>query len=211
MQLVFCSISCWDAHQADARHRDAGAEEAKSPSAAAWAREIEQEERRKADSKEGEAKVEMRRVTGQGALDILVVGSRYKDYIRDRAQMSTADRALGFLSDHLRKLCDQAIEAAGKDGRRTVLDRDVTPLVTRGAASLATGATDPDDKTDEVLIVTSKLKAYVKARSGMNTSDAVAPVLSAHLRRLARQAIRHAGTDDRKTVLDRDFAAALSR
>src|SRR4029078_8219749 len=104
MQLVFCSLSCWDAHQADARHRDAGAEETKSPSAAAWARELA--ERQKADAKDDDAKGEMRRVTGQAAPDLLAVASKLKEYIQNRAQMSTADRVLGFLSDHLRKLCD---------------------------------------------------------------------------------------------------------
>jgi histone H3/H4 len=211
MTLVFCSVSCWDAHQADARHRDAGAEEARSPSAAAWAKESALEKARTSAKNDASGPVEMHRVTGAASLDSLVIGTKLKDYIQTRAGMSTADRCLGLLSDHLRKLCDRAIEAAGKDGRRTVMDRDVVPLLGRGLESLATGAGDPDDRVDDVLIVTSKLKAYVKARSGMNTSDGVPLVLSAHVRRLARQAIRQAGTDDRKTVLDRDFAQALAR
>ena len=57
----------------------------------------------------------------------------------------------------------------------------------------------------EVLVVVSKLKAYVRARSGMNTSDAVAEVLSDRLRRLCDEAIRRAQNDGRKTVLERDF------
>ncbi len=61
----------------------------------------------------------------------------------------------------------------------------------------------------DVLVVVSKLKRYVKARSGMNTSDQVTGVLSDHLRDLCRQAIRQAAQDGRKTVLDRDFARAL--
>jgi histone H3/H4 len=211
MTLVFCSVPCWDAHQADARHRDAGAEEARSPSAAQWAREVAEEKQKNAARNETPGPVEMQRVTGAASLDTLVIGTKLKDYIRARAGMSTSDRCLGLLSDHLRKLCDRAIEAAGREGRRTVMDRDVVPLVARGLESLATGAGDPDDKIDDVIIVTSKLKAYVKARSGMNTSDSVPLVLSTHVRRLARQAIRRAGTDDRKTVLDRDFTEALTR
>ena len=58
---------------------------------------------------------------------------------------------------------------------------------------------------EEVLVVVSKLKAYVKARSGMNTSDAVADVLSDRLRRLCDEAIRRAERDGRKTVMERDF------
>ena len=58
---------------------------------------------------------------------------------------------------------------------------------------------------EDVLVVVSKLKAYVKARSGMNTSDAVAEVLSDRLRRMCDEAIRRAGADGRKTVMERDF------
>jgi histone H3/H4 len=66
-----------------------------------------------------------------------------------------------------------------------------------------------DGLPKDVLIVVSKLKAYVKARSGMSTSDGVFDVLSAHLRKLCDEAITHAGTAGRKTVMDRDFEAIL--
>ena len=66
-----------------------------------------------------------------------------------------------------------------------------------------------DGLPKDVLVVVSKLKAYVKARSGMSTSDGAIDVLSAHLRKLCDQAIRHAGTAGRKTVMDRDFEAIL--
>jgi hypothetical protein len=56
----------------------------------------------------------------------------------------------------------------------------------------------------DILIVVSKLKKYIKDRSGMNCSDAVAEVLSDHVRALADEAIRATGRDERKTVLDRD-------
>ena len=62
-----------------------------------------------------------------------------------------------------------------------------------------------DDAPQDVLVVVSKLKAYVKARSGMNTSDGVTDVLSAKLRKLCDAAIEVAQADGRKTVLDRDF------
>jgi hypothetical protein len=65
------------------------------------------------------------------------------------------------------------------------------------------GTSAGDD--DEVLVVVSKLKKYIRDRSGMNTSDTAMPVLSTHLRTLARQAIQHATEEGRKTVMDRDF------
>lgn len=60
------------------------------------------------------------------------------------------------------------------------------------------------DESD-ILVVVSKLKKYVRERSGMNTSDAVAVGLSDHLRAICDQAIRTAASDGRKTVLDRDI------
>jgi histone H3/H4 len=204
---VFCSVSCWDAHQADARHRDAGAEHASAPSSSEWRREQDEERRRTAEPDPRELSAELKSVRGAAGHDVLVVASRLKDYLRERADMGTSDRVFDVLSGHLRQLLDRAIEGAARDGRRTVMDRDVLPLVSRGQESLATGTRDPDDRPDEVLVVVSKLKQYVKARSGMNTSDAVAIVLSAHVRRIARQAIRHAIAHDRKTVMDRDFVA----
>ncbi len=61
------------------------------------------------------------------------------------------------------------------------------------------------DLPEDILIVVSKLKKYIRARSGMNTSDTVLHKLSDHLRHIADQAIRNAGEDGRKTVLDRDI------
>jgi histone H3/H4 len=60
----------------------------------------------------------------------------------------------------------------------------------------------------EVLIVVSKLKNYIRAKSGMNTSANVADALSALIRVECDKAIERAKNDGRKTVMDRDFASA---
>jgi hypothetical protein len=73
------------------------------------------------------------------------------------------------------------------------------------------GAPSSDPLPDDVLVVVSKLKAYVKARGGMNTSDTVIDVLSRHLRSVCNMAIAHAAADNRKTVMDRDFEAVLKK
>lgn len=57
----------------------------------------------------------------------------------------------------------------------------------------------------DVLVVVSKLKAYIRARSGMNTSDAVSEVLSDALRALCDRAIQNARREGRMTVMERDF------
>jgi len=58
----------------------------------------------------------------------------------------------------------------------------------------------------ETLVVASKLKAYIREKSGMNTSSAVIDAVSDKLRMLCDQAIDNAKRDGRKTVMDRDFA-----
>jgi hypothetical protein len=68
----------------------------------------------------------------------------------------------------------------------------------------STGMQLNDVVDTDILIVVSKLKKYIKDRSGMNCSDAVAEVLSDHVRALCDDSIRAAGRDERKTVLDRD-------
>jgi len=67
-------------------------------------------------------------------------------------------------------------------------------------------ALNESDLPRDVLIVASKLKQYIRARSGMNTSDGVMKALSDIVRHLCDQAIRNAAADERKTVMDRDFS-----
>jgi hypothetical protein len=57
----------------------------------------------------------------------------------------------------------------------------------------------------DILVVASKLKAYIRARSGMNTSDGVMDALSDIVRELCDAAVQRAAQDGRKTVMDRDF------
>ena len=57
----------------------------------------------------------------------------------------------------------------------------------------------------EVLVVASKVKKYIKAKSGMNTSASVMEALTAIIERECEKAIASADSDKRKTVMDRDF------
>jgi histone H3/H4 len=57
----------------------------------------------------------------------------------------------------------------------------------------------------EVLVVQSKIKKYIKAKSGMSTSGAVAKHLSGLIASMCDQAMDAAATAKRKTVMDRDF------
>jgi hypothetical protein len=57
----------------------------------------------------------------------------------------------------------------------------------------------------DILIVASKLKDYIRARSDMNTSATVMDILSDIVRNECDKAIESARQEGRKTVLDRDF------
>lgn len=58
---------------------------------------------------------------------------------------------------------------------------------------------------EDILVVVSKLKVYVRSKAGMNTSGNVAPKISDIIRTLCDRAIENAKNDGRKTVMDRDF------
>ncbi len=56
--------------------------------------------------------------------EVLVVVSKVKDYIRKQSEMNTAGSVAPKISDLIRKLCDDAIASARKDGRKTVMEKD---------------------------------------------------------------------------------------
>jgi len=123
----FCSVECWDAHVPVMRHRDAWAEERRSPTEAEWQRE------KAAEDDEPPRPAPVPRPQGGAAAtladeglprDVLVVVSKLKAYIRARSGMNTSDTVLDVISDQIRRLCDEGIKNAAADGRKTVLDRD---------------------------------------------------------------------------------------
>ncbi|MGD2124475.1 MAG: hypothetical protein PVG99_00255 [Desulfobacteraceae bacterium] len=63
-------------------------------------------------------------MSSHGEKEVLVVVSKLKKYIRSVSGMNTAGNVAPALSDTIRNLCDQAIEKAKADGRKTVMDRD---------------------------------------------------------------------------------------
>ncbi len=66
-------------------------------------------------------------------------------------------------------------------------------------------STRPSLTEDEILIVVSKLKNYIRDKSEMNTAGDVSEILSHMIRRLCDEAIHNARQDGRKTVMARDF------
>lgn len=125
----FCSVECWDAHVPVMRHRDAWAEERRSPTEVEWRREKEAEEKEEAVTPRPAASPRPEpapaKLVEEGLPhDVLVVVSKLKAYIRARSGMNTSDTVLEVLSDRLRRICDEGIQNAAADGRKTVMDRD---------------------------------------------------------------------------------------
>lgn len=62
-----------------------------------------------------------------------------------------------------------------------------------------------ETKGDEVIVVVTKVKAYIRERWGLNTSGAVMEILSDFVRKNCDQAIETAKQSGRQTVMDRDL------
>jgi hypothetical protein len=134
--MYFCTVPCFEAHLPMMRHRDAWAEEATAPTRAKWEAEQRDAEQREAEGAEAKEKPVMtRRIVPSAASsssadnsptddEILVVISKLKKYIKDRSGMNASDAIAVVLSNQLCRMCNGAIERAGRDGRKTVLDRD---------------------------------------------------------------------------------------
>ncbi len=110
-KLSFCSVDCWDLHNPVMNHKNAWAEEMRSP---------------KKGEEEGR-KIRMISSPKQKAeenFEILIVASKLKDYIKNKYDMNTSASVMDVLSHKVRELTDQAAENARIEGRKTIMDRD---------------------------------------------------------------------------------------
>lgn len=123
---VFCSVPCFETHLPGARHRDAGAVEKVAPKDAAAAEESHQRAPARIIVKSPTASAPSAPAGSLAAApqEVLIIASRLKDYIQARSEYNTSASVMDVLSDHVRVLCDRAIENARADGRKTVMDRD---------------------------------------------------------------------------------------
>ena len=113
--FVFCSVACWNAHVPTMRHRESWAEEQSSPTREEW---------EAGGDEQGAAGGAPPSPSGEIPHDVLIVASKLKQYVRARSGMNTSDSVMEVLSRRVRALCDDAIQRARDDGRKTILDRD---------------------------------------------------------------------------------------
>ena len=125
----FCTVGCWDAHVAVMNHRSsAWAEEVYAPKEAPIPTRIPQGG---GDSDELRARL-MRQMAADKrksteTKDVLIVASKLKKYIKERADMNCSADVLEALSDIVRLAANDAIDRARADGRKTVKGRDFGP------------------------------------------------------------------------------------
>ena len=138
--LRFCSVSCWEVHLPDARHREAWAVEkvagdapparGSKPGASVAAAPATPTTAPAGEASASGGKRRIIRSAGSAPApaapkEVLIVASRLKDYVRARSGFNTSDKVLAPLSDIVRRVADEAIRHARSEGRQTVLDRDI--------------------------------------------------------------------------------------
>lgn len=115
-KLVFCSVDCWDLHNPVMNHKSSWAEENRAP---------KQGEEDKTSDAPRRILITNRTTTDQDQeLDILIVASKLKQYVKDKHDMNTSANVMEILSRHVRRLTDKAVEKAQSEGRKTLMDRD---------------------------------------------------------------------------------------
>ena len=125
---AFCSMQCFDAHIPGARHRDAGAIEQKAPTTAQQSAptpspQKNQQPQRRIIAPSGPTSSAQTKVPH----DTLIIASRLKEYIDARSGgYNTSAAVIDILSDYVRTACDRAIESARADGRKTIMERDLS-------------------------------------------------------------------------------------
>ena len=178
MPLTFCSVACFEAHVPVVRHREAWAEEDDAPTREAWQREQAAEA---ADAAAAAATVAPARAPAPPrAVEPVRVPVPAPVRVPVPAPVRSAEPAYDAAKE-------RRIVGVGEPAK-------VAPVVLQDSGV-------PND----ILIVASKLKAYIRARSGMNTSENVMEALSDIVRELCDAAVQRAAEDGRKTVMARDF------
>jgi hypothetical protein len=121
--LAFCTVECWEVHLPGANHREAWAVEKRAPASPPLSRD------RAAGGDRGGRRLLVREETKPSAprvpREVLIIASRLKDYIRAKSGYNTSDGVLDPLSDIVRRVCDEAIRSAQREGRMTVMERDL--------------------------------------------------------------------------------------
>src|SRR5262245_31445893 len=101
-KAAYCSMPCFDEHSPVFRHKDAWAEERRAP--------LQPETSDAPQSRIATTRIAPTAPSQSKVIpkDILIVGTKLKDYIRAKAGLNTSAAVLDRLSDMVRIMCDRA-------------------------------------------------------------------------------------------------------
>lgn len=118
-KYAFCSVDCWDEHVPVMNHKNAWAEESRSPAKTETASTNSQPVRRIVSTPSQASSNSSPMET-----EVLIVASKLKQYVKDKYDLSTSANVMDALSREVRRLTDRAVEKAKAEGRKTLMDRD---------------------------------------------------------------------------------------
>jgi histone H3/H4 len=127
-------------------------------------------------------------------MESLIVISKVKKFIKDKADMNTSAGFFEPLNADIVKACRDAMNHTQKLGRKTVMGKDFNLYIENA-------------HFDEALVVASKVKKFIKDEAGLSTSSQAIDQLTNRVQTACLKAIENAKSDKRKTVMDRDFTA----
>jgi len=129
-------------------------------------------------------------------MENLIVLSKVKKYIKENTGLNTSASFFEPLNDDIRKALQDAIAHTKNTDRKTVMGRDFNFYVDK-------------PEIEEILVVASKVKAYVKETSELSTSKQCMEQLTVRVKKVCDDAAAHATSQKRKTVMDRDFQSIM--
>ncbi len=118
-KYAFCSVDCWDEHVPVMNHKNAWAEEERSPANGVGTHP--QPVRRMVSSPSTSAPAAN---SSPMEAEILIVASKLKQYVKDKYDLNTSADVMEALSHAVRRLSDQAAGKAKSEGRKTLMARD---------------------------------------------------------------------------------------
>ena len=121
----FCSVNCFEQHLPTARHKSAGAVEEKSPKKSEMAAKAPAPKGQRRIVRPGQLSQPSNKQVAYSNDEVLVIASRFKEFINQQSEYNTSADVMQALSHHLRHVAMQAIDNARSDGRKTVMARDL--------------------------------------------------------------------------------------
>ena len=117
-KYAYCSVDCWSVHDSVMGHISAYAEEEKAPIGP--------------DCSKPRRRIVMAPLNsesriipaGEFEIEVLIVASKLKKYVKDKHGLSTSGNVMDRLSELVRDLVDDAVIRARQEGRKTLMDRD---------------------------------------------------------------------------------------